>query len=105
MQPEIVEVKQDIDKLRERHELLKHQKITAEAHLKTSEDILNELKDQARTLYGTDNIDELQTKLDEMKAENERKRADYQRHLDEIEQKLKDVNSQYESATKVEAPT
>jgi chromosome segregation ATPase len=105
MQPEKIDVKQDIEKLRERHKSLEHQKITAEANLMTSEKTLNDLKRQARESYGTDDLDELGKKLDDMKQENETKRADYQQHLDEIEQKLKDINSQYESATKLEAPT
>jgi len=82
---------QDIETLKERHKQLDRQKTTAEAHHKTAEEQLQKLKDEARAKYGTDDIIELKTKLDAMKQENDRRRAEYQKHLDEIETKLKAI--------------
>jgi hypothetical protein len=92
---------QDIEKLRQRHRALETQKITAEANLNNSEEILQRLKKQAREQYGTDDVEELRKKLEEMKSENQRKCADYQQHLDDIERDLKKVEEMHaETAVK-----
>ncbi len=44
-----------------------------------------------RAAWGTDDLDELQKKLQEMTAENERRRAEYQHHLEKIDADLADV--------------
>ena len=46
---------------------------------------LERLKKDAREKYDTDDLNELRKLLDNMKAENERKRAAYQAELDRIE--------------------
>ena len=86
---------QDIETLRKRHTELDRKRAAAEANLKTATDNLEALKREARELYGTDDLDALRTKLEEMKKENERKRADYQKHLDEIEASLDELDKQY----------
>jgi hypothetical protein len=98
MQNENLVVSQDIEELRQRHKGLETQKITAEANLNTSKDRLEELKQQAREQYGTDDLQELQKKLQEMKSDNQRKCAEYQQHLDDIERDLKKVEEQHTEA-------
>lgn len=89
--PQKPEVKLSIDALRERYDKLNRQKITTEADLKNAEDALAQLRAEAREAWGTDDLEELQKKLEEMTAENERRRAEYQQHLEKIDADLADV--------------
>ena len=88
----------DIEQLKKKHKELEKQKTTAEANLKTATDNLEVLKEQARKTYGTDNLDELRAKLEEMRRENDRKRTDYQHHLDQIESRLTEIERDYGTA-------
>ena|ERR1700687_1244184 len=94
---------QDIEELRDRYEILKTKKITAEANLKTSNETLEGLKQQAREKYDTDDLDSLRAKLKEMTEENELKRAKYQEHLTSIETQLEQVEAQHAQAANKEA--
>ena len=89
---------QDIEQLRKRYTDLDRKKAAAEANLKTATDNLEVLKEQARKTYGTDNLDELRAKLEEMRRENDRKRTDYQHHLDQIESRLTEIERDYGTA-------
>lgn len=88
-----------IDELRERYQALHQQKIRAEANRETAEQRLSELKLEARETYGTDDVEELKRKLEELKAENERKRADYQAHIEQVESDLAKVETEVEGET------
>ena len=81
----------DIEALRKRHRELEHQKVTAQAHLQSATQQLDQLKTEAREQYGTDDLIELRKKLEEMKRENERKRVEYDRHLAQIETELRKI--------------
>ena len=85
----------DIEQLRKKHKELERQKTTAEANLKTATDQLEALKEEARQKYGTDDLDQLRRRLAEMKESNEKKRADYQNHLEEIEVRLAQVEKEF----------
>jgi chromosome segregation ATPase len=85
----------DIEQLKKRHKDLEEKKITAEANLNNASKLLDELQREARDKYSTDDPAQLQKKLQEMKAENERKRADYQKHLEEIQAKLAAVERDF----------
>lgn len=89
---------QDLKTLRKRYEELKNRKIRAETEKASAERRLEELQQRARKLYGTDDLSELRTKLADMKADNERRRRDYQLHLDDIETKLREVEQAYAEA-------
>lgn len=89
---------EDIDALKARYEALNKKKIQAETNQEAAEKRLKELKAQALHDYGTDNLDALKQKLDELKSENERKRAEYQNHLEAIEAKLASVEQQHKEA-------
>ena len=93
---------QNIEELRQRFETLKTKKITAEANVKTSTETLEKLKKKALDEYGTDDLDALRAMLEAMKQENERKRAEYQKHLTEIETKLAEVEIQHAKAADAE---
>ncbi|HEX2970708.1 MAG TPA: hypothetical protein VHP11_00145 [Tepidisphaeraceae bacterium] len=89
---------QDIEQLRKRHTELDRKRAAAQANLDTANATLQTLKKQALEAYGTDNLDELKAKLELMKAENERRRVEYQQHLDQIESKLAEVEQQYQQS-------
>jgi molecular chaperone GrpE (heat shock protein) len=86
---------QNIEELRRRYDDLNQKRIRTDANLQNARKRLEELKDQARKDFGTDDLEELRAKLTEMKSENERKRAEYQESLDKIERELSDVEQQY----------
>ena len=87
--------KQSIDELKKRYDTLNEKKIAAQTNLKSAQERLDELKKEAREKYSTDDLEELKKKLNDMKDENERKRAEYQTSLDKIEQELSKVESKY----------
>lgn len=89
---------QDIEALKKRYTDLDRRKAAAEANLKTATENLEVLKEQARNAYGTDNLEELRAKLEEMKRENDRKRSEYQQHLDQIETRLSEIEREYGTA-------
>ena len=92
--------KQNIEQLRKRYEKLNADKIRAGAQLEGAEKHLAQLNQQARTEFGTDDLDELRTKLQEMEAENERRRAAYQESLDAIDAELEAVAANHGDADK-----
>src|SRR5688500_6043641 len=85
----------DIEQLKKRHKELERRKTTAEADLRNATQQLDALKEEARQKYGTDDLDELRARLAEMKQSNEKKRADYQKHLEEIEIRLAQVENEF----------
>jgi len=87
--------KQTIDELKARYESLNKRKIQAEANLENARNQLEELKAQARSEFGTDDIEALKKMLADMQTENEQKRAAYQENLDRIEKELTAVAEQH----------
>lgn len=86
---------ESLEELQERFKKLEQKKYHAEADLSHARKRLSELQQEAMDAYGTDNVEELKKKLSEMKAENERKRADYHEHLEKIESDLTAVEEQF----------
>jgi len=99
MPNEIQSVEKEIEVLRKRHENLNKLQIQSERDLKHAEDKLKELMENARKEYGTDDLDALHKKLEEMKAENDRKCKDYKEHLDTLEKKLNEIEQDYKEST------
>lgn len=85
-----------METLKQRYEQLNRMKIRIEAERANSEKRLAELQDKARRLYGTDDLEALRLMLEEMRAENERRRAAYQEHLDTIERDLAEVEANHQ---------
>jgi DNA repair exonuclease SbcCD ATPase subunit len=88
-----------IEQLRKRYEELNKQQIEAGANYKTANELLESLKAAAKAEHGTDDLEALRAKLKEMEAENERKRSEYQAHLDKIEADLKEVETKFNPLT------
>ena len=86
---------QSIDELKRRYDQLHQRKIRAETNRDNAQKRLAELKAEAKEKYGTDDVDELKTMLTEMKAENDRKRAEYQQQLEKIESNLSEVEAKF----------
>lgn len=89
---------QSIDVLQKRYTALNTRKIQAETELNGAEKRLKQLQDEARQKYGTDDVAELQKKLEQMQADNEDKRAKYQADLDRIEGELAAVEQKFAAA-------
>ena len=85
----------DIEALKKEHARLDREKTTAEANLRNANEQLDLLKAEAREKYGTEDLDALKLKLKQMQDENERKRADYQKHLESIHAELAAVEEKF----------
>lgn len=90
---------QSIEELQLRYNGLNTRKIQAETNLKNAEKQLDQLKQQAREKYGTDDVEKLREQLTEMRNENDRKRREYQAELDRIDSELTKVDQEYSVAT------
>ena len=89
----------DIEALKGRYEALNVKKIQAETNQQAAEKRLAELKEQALRDYGTDDLAALKQQLSDLQAENERKRSEYQIHLEGIEAKLAEVEEQHKAVS------
>ena len=93
---------QSIEQLQQRYQELNRKKIQAETQRDNAKARLDELKTKAKRDYGTDDVTELQKKLNEMIADNARKRAKYQEDLDKIESGLADVEAKFSDANRTD---
>ena len=91
---------QSIEELASRYNNLNEKRIRAESDLKHAEDQLKKLKDEAMATWETDDLPTLEKMLKDMLESNERKRRDYQEHLDGIEFKLKQIDENDQIAGK-----
>lgn len=87
---------QTIEELQARHDEFQKQKIVVENDRKHALEKLDELKATAQEKFGSDDPGELEKMLKKMRADNEKKRAKYQKDLDAIEGKLETINEQFE---------
>ncbi|MBN1608267.1 MAG: hypothetical protein JW940_16665 [Polyangiaceae bacterium] len=87
--------KLDTEQLKKRHADLNTRRIEAQTNLKNAEEHLERLKQDAREKWDTDDSDELRRKLEEMKKDNENKRASYQTHIEELDARLREVDKEY----------
>jgi hypothetical protein len=88
---------QTIDELKSRYDELELRRQTAQTGLTVAETQLNMAKRNAKEAYGTDDIKELEEKLELWRSENEKKRSEYQQSLDEIEAALRKVSEEHET--------
>jgi chromosome segregation ATPase len=96
-QPAAAGGEQTIEQLQERYQSLNKKKIQADTNLEHAHKQLAALQKEAREKYGTDDVAELRKKLDQMTAENEAKRRQYQADLDRIEGELQAVDEKFAS--------
>jgi len=92
------EKQETIEALRQRHAKLNERKITAAADLTNAAEQLARLKQEAREQFGTDDLAQLQKQLESLNTENERQRAEYQRHLEKIEAELAEAEKNFGDA-------
>ena len=90
--------RQPIEVLQQRFQSLNTRKIQSETNLENAKKELERLQREAREKYGTDDVDELRKKLEQMKSDNEEKRRNYQADLDRIESELSEIETRYERA-------
>ena len=93
----------DFTTLANRHRTLDNERHAAAAQLKSAQSRLDEAKSKAREQFGTDDLAALREKLEAMKAENLAKRTAYQTLLDEIDTRLKAIDSNFAQASGAKA--
>jgi len=84
-----------IEQLQKQYHELNEQKIRAAAQLESAAGRLDDLRKEAQEKYGTNDLAELQKKLEEMRAENESKRQKYQAGLEAIQAALAAVEESF----------
>lgn len=89
---------QTIDELQARYQRLADEKIKVETQREHAQQRLQEIKAEALEQFGSDDLKTLKARLADMKKNNDQKRVDYQKHLDQIEQKLLEINEQFVAA-------
>lgn len=93
----------DFTTLASRHRTLDNERHAAAAQLKSAQSRLEEAKTKAREQFQTDDIDALRKKLEAMKTENLAKRTAYQALLDDIDTRLKAIDSNFAQASGAKA--
>lgn len=94
------QLEQELNGLRRQYEQLRDQKVRAEQDMANLTSQLDALKAQARTEYGTDDLNELQVLLEKKRAENEQVVAEYRRHVQQIQDDLAQVEATVEAPEK-----
>jgi len=89
-----------IDDLKGEYERLNERKIQAQTQLEEATKQLEALQKEAIAEFETSDIDELKSKLEQMEAENEKRRSDYQELLEKISGELAKVEQETSSQTK-----
>ena len=87
---------QSIEALRQRYEKLNETRIRIQARRESARERLDKLRESAVSQFGTDDMQELKRKLQAMQEENEEKRAAYEKSLNEIEEKLRQIEQESE---------
>ena len=90
---------QSMETLKNRYKKLYDEKIRVETELKTTQAQLSTHQETARTNWGTDNLEELEKKLQTIKEANEKQRKDYQEHLNLIETRLNSIKEEPNDTT------
>ncbi|MFK7768951.1 MAG: hypothetical protein AB8B55_17145 [Mariniblastus sp.] len=87
--------RQTIEQLQSRFQKFSEQKIKIETQRDHALEQLDDLKSQAKELYGSDDVEQLKSILQEMKNSNEEKRAKYQEALDAIDEDLAAIDEKF----------
>ncbi len=83
-----------IEELTSEYKRLNERRIQAQTQLDEATRQLETLQQEAQDEFGTSDVDELQTRLNEMEAENEKRRQEYQKLLEGIASDLKKVEQE-----------
>lgn len=84
----------DFNVLKQRYDKLREDKVRADANLTNAIAELTKLKIECRDKWGTDDVEELQRKYDEMVAENERLTQEFSEKLDKIDADLARIKAE-----------
>lgn len=84
---------QSIEELAKTFNTLREEQIRTDTKLKTAQDLLKQSKSEAKSEWGTDKIDELKDLLKTQNKENEKTRAAYQIHLENIQTQLNSIEN------------
>lgn len=87
---------QTIEQLKQRFEKLNETRIKIETQRNAAQEQLAQLRESAIAQFGTDDVEKLKSQLAEIKAENERKRAEYEKSLNAIDERLGQINKDAE---------
>ncbi|MGC8719883.1 MAG: hypothetical protein ACP5TY_07730 [Thermodesulforhabdaceae bacterium] len=91
------EIIKELEALKAEYARLDKKRIETATQLKSREDQLKELKEKALKEYGTNDVNELKKLLEEWRAENERKVAEYRQHIEHIKKGLAELSSEVKS--------
>jgi hypothetical protein len=80
--------------LKKDYKELDTRKITTQANIKTLEEELERLREQAQKNYGTSDLEDLKGLLEERRQENERLVAEYEGHIQGIKDLLAEIDRQ-----------
>lgn len=83
---------QSLEQLTRRYQDLNDRKIRNHTLLEATQEQLEKLLTEAEQVFGTRDVDQLQAKLKQMEEENEKKRREYQMHLEQIERNLASIH-------------
>jgi len=83
-----------IEELTSEYERLNKRKIQAQTQLDGATRQLEELQKEAENEFGTSDVDQLKSRLDQMEAENEKRRKEYQVLLEGIANDLEKVEQE-----------
>lgn len=92
-------VQEKLEELKKDYKTLDTKKITTEANIKTLEDELKKLREQAQKTYGTSDLEELKNLLENRRQENERLVAEYEQHIQGIKDRLAKIESPLDQET------
>jgi len=81
----------EIEELTNRYQNLSNAQVRAQTNLENAQQNLAKLATEAEQQFGTSDVNELKRQLAEIEAENQKRKSDYQKHLDSIETKLAEV--------------
>ena len=87
-----------IEQLREAYARLEAARQRAQTELARAEERLKVGREDAKARFGSDELEELQQKLQAWTAENETRRTKYQAELEAIETELKNIQAAAEAA-------
>lgn len=89
-------VEKELNELRSHYEQLRDRKVRTEQDVANLTSQLETLKQQAMAEYGTSDIKELQSLLEEKRQKNEEVISKYRQHIQQIQADLADVENAVE---------
>ena len=95
--PNTIDPNESLKELQSRFQQFHNRKIQIQTQRDETNKTLEKLRLQAEKEFGSSDIEVLKKKLAEMTADNEKKVADYDKQLKEIETKLNAVTDKFEA--------